>query len=231
MHLIKSNRLIALFFISTSFLFAQDYSSLEKSILSKNREKSFELERNKAKEDSSKLEKDWINPIKLQYKKDLGDTYQDEQSIISINQPIFKSGGIYEAIKYANATHAYSKLEIQSKRKELIKQAVSYLFNIKRLEFNIKKANFSVKNAQIDVKRKREQVLNGFLDGSFLDEALLKLNETKHNLVDLKHQKQELINSFHNISSKHYTKFDLPTFAILSKKDFLGATCKFKFNK
>ena len=117
---------------------------------------------------------------------------------------------------------------IKSQRKELIKQAISYLFNIEKLDLSIKKANFALKNAYIDVKRKREQVLNGFLDGSFLDEALLKLNESKHNLVDLKHQKKELINSFHNISSKHYTKFELPTFSILSKKDFLDKNLNLK---
>ncbi|MGM0518588.1 MAG: TolC family protein [Campylobacterota bacterium] len=222
MHFLKSNRFLTLLLLSTGFLYAQDYSTLEESILSENREKSFQYEQDKARQDSSKLEKDWINPVTLQYQKNLGETYQGETSSISVNQPIFKSGGIYEAIKYANATHTYSKLEIKSQRKELIKQAISYLFNIEKLNLNIKKAQYSVKNAQIDVKRKREQVLNGFLDGSFLDEALLKLNESKHNLVDLKYQKQELINSFHNISSKHYSKFELPTFTILSKKDFLN---------
>ncbi|MFA9373865.1 MAG: TolC family protein [Poseidonibacter sp.] len=221
MLLVKSNKIKLLFCSLISLnLYAQEFS-LDKSIISTQRNDAFDLSDKQIKEDSATLKKDWINPIQYQYRKDLGEDYKTSKSTVSINQPIFRSGGIYEAIKYANSTQKLANLELEEQRKILIKNAINFLFLIKKSELNIKKANLVLNNAQIDVIRKKEQVLNGFLDSSFLDNALLTLNTSKHTLIDLKYQKQELINNFHNISSQEYTKFELPVLSLASKKDFL----------
>lgn len=220
MHFLKSNKIkLLLCSLIGVNLFAN--TNIDESILSDNRKKTFDLETQQAKEDSSKLKKDWINPITLQFKKNLGDEYKGETSLISINQPIFQSGGIYQAIKYANSTHDYANLQIQQQRKNLIKDAYNLLFQIKKLDLTIQKTKLSLANAKIDVERKKEQVLNGFLDSSFLDNALLTLNSSKHTLVDLKYQKQELINNFENIASGKYSDFELPQLELISKKQYL----------
>lgn len=228
MHLQKSSNLKLLICSLISLnLFANEFT-LEKSILSEAREKSFDLTQKKAIEDSRILKKDWINPIIFKYTDNLGEIYKNEKSVISIDQPIFKSGGIYKAIKYANATYKYSTLEIEHQRKILIQTATNYLFLIEKTDLNIKKAELSVLNSRIDVDRKKEQVLNGFLDSSFLDNALLALNTAKHSLIDLKYQKQELINNFHNISSKEYTNFSLPTLKLFNEKEFIENNIEIK---
>ncbi len=217
MHLKKLNNLVLGFLLITPF----SLNAQEENILSHDRLNLFELEEKQAKEDNAKLKKDWINPIQYQFTKNLGDDYEDEKSIVSINQPIFKSGGIYESIKYANSTYDYTSLEITQQKKQLITQALNYLFLIKRTDLYLQRAQLSVLNAKIDVNRKREQVLNGFLDSSFLDDAILTLNSAKHSIIDLKYQKKEHINNFHNISSEHYTKFELPKLKLYTKKEFL----------
>lgn len=228
MHLIKSNKVkLLLGSLIISSLYAQNILDND-SILSEPRKKSFNLSEDQAKEESAKLKKDWINPITYQYTKNLGEEYETGKSVISINQPIFQSGGIYQAIKYANSTYKYASLEIEQQRKELIKQAVNLLFQIEKTNLNIQKAKYTLENAKIDVNRKKEQVLNGFLDASYLDDALLTLNSTKHNLVDLKYTKQDLINSFDSISSKPYTEFEIPTFKIFSQKEFLQNNIEIK---
>ena len=228
MHLQKSSNLKLLICSLISLnLFANEFT-LEKNILSETREKSFDLTQKKAIEDSSILKKDWINPIIFKYTDNLGEIYKNEKSVISIDQPIFKSGGIYKAIKYANATYKYSTLEIEQQRKNLIQTATNYLFLIEKTNLNIKKAELSLLNSKIDVDRKKEQVLNGFLDSSFLDNALLALNTAKHSLIDLKYQKQELINNFHNISSKEYTNFSLPTLKLFNEKKFIENNIEIK---
>ena len=58
--------------------------------------------------------------------------------------------------------------------------------------------------------------------------CFLTLNTTKHNLVDLKYQKQNLINSFNNISSADYTKFELPVFKIFNEKEFIENNIELK---
>ncbi len=228
MHLIKSSKntllLLSILAVQT---FAQPII-YDDSILSEPRKKIIELSKEQIKEDSSKLKKDWINPITLQYKNNMGKDFDTTQSLISINQPIFQSGGIYQAIKYANSTYDYASLEVEQQKKQLIKQAVALLFNIKKIDLNIQKAQLTLQNAKIDVVRKKEQVLNGFLDASFLDNALLTINSTKHNLVDLKYQKQDFINSFNSISSKPYTNFDLPKLKMFTKKEFIKNNIEIK---
>lgn len=225
MHLIKSSKLLL-----CSLLFVNSYAldSMDESILSDVRKKPFDLTQEQSKEEASKLKKDWINPITLQYTKNLGEEYKNEKSIISINQPIFKSGGIYEAIKYANSTYDYSTISTKQSKNELVKQAYNLLYSIEKSKLNINRAKLSVENAKIDVKRKKEQVLNGFLDSSYLDDALLTLNNSKTSLVELEAQKKELINSFHSISSQKYTKFKLPEFNIVTQKDFIKNNIELK---
>ncbi len=223
----KSNKikLLLLLFLTSSSV-ANDFLSDE--ILSQERKESFILSQEQLKENSNKLKKDWINPIILQYKKNLGKENKTSQFIISINQPIFQSGGIPQAIKYANSTYSYLSLSLKQQKQQLIKQALNLLFNIKKIDLNIEKTNFFLKNAQIDIKRKKEQVLNGFLDSSFLDDALLKANTIKHTLVELKYQKKDMINKFDTISSKPYTSFTLPKFKLSSKKEFLQNNLELK---
>ena len=221
MHLIKSSKIkLLLCSLICLNVYAAD-DAFDDKIISDKRLKNFELSSEQIKEDSSKLRKDWINPITYQYTNNLGEDYKTQRSVISINQPIFQSGGIYQAINYADSTYKYATLDLEQQKKELIKDALNILYNIEKTNLNIEKAKYTLENAKIDVNRKKEQVLNGFLDASFLDNALLTLNSTKNSLVDLKYQKQELINNFNNISSKEYTNFELPTFKLFDEKEFL----------
>ncbi|NQY93303.1 MAG: transporter, partial [Campylobacteraceae bacterium] len=44
---------------------------------------------------------------------------------------------------------------------------------IKKQNIRIQKQNLLIKNAVIDVERKKEQVLNGLIDTSYLDNSIL----------------------------------------------------------
>ena len=228
MHLIKSSKVKLLICSLISINLFASNEAFDEKIISDKRLENFNLTKEQIEQDSSKLRKDWINPVTYQYKKNLGEEYETAQSIISINQPIFQSGGIYKAIKYADSTYDYASLELDQQKKDLITQALNLLYGIEKTNLNIQKAKYTLENAKIDVNRKKEQVLNGFLDASYLDDALLNLNSTKHNLVDLKYKKEELINSFNNISSQDYTKFELPVFKIFSEQEFIQNNIELK---
>ena len=228
MHLIKSSKVKLLICSLISINLYASNEAFDEKIISDKRLENFNLTKEQIEQDSSKLRKDWINPVTYQYKKNLGEEYETAQSIISINQPIFQSGGIYKAIKYADSTYDYASLELDQQKKDLITQALNLLYGIEKTNLNIQKAKYTLENAKIDVNRKKEQVLNGFLDASYLDDALLNLNSTKHNLVDLKYKKEELINSFNNISSQDYTKFELPVFKIFSEQEFIENNIELK---
>ena len=217
MHLRKlSNTLILSLLISPLFVSAQ-----EKEILSEDRLNLFEYNKEQNQQSSKKLKKDWINPITLTYAKSYGDLYDYVKSSITINQPIFKSGGIFSAIKYADASYQYNNIDINMQKKELIKSVTTMLFNLHIIDLNLTKNETLLKNAEIDIIRKKEQVLNGFLDTSYLDNAILDANKIKNTIAELFYQKEELNNSFSNIASGEYKSFQLPKLAITDKETFL----------
>jgi len=220
MHSQKLNSLFLVSFLTFSLgLNAQD--KLDENILSKDRLNLFEYNNKKNEENSSKLKKDWVNPITLSFAKSYTDTNNTTTSSISINQPIFKSGGIYSAIKYANANYEYNNFDIELQKKELIKTATTLLFNLNIIDLNIKKNELLLKNKEIEVQRKKEQVMNGFLDTSSLDNAIIDANSIKNNLADLYYQKEELNYNFSNIASGDYKSFELPILSLNDEDTYL----------
>jgi len=221
MHFLKSTSLLV--FISLSFpLLLSGQDKVDENILSKDRLNLFEYNEKQNEETSSTLKKDWINPITLSYSKTYGDVYDSAKSAINISQPIFRSGGIYSAIKYANATYDYNKTDIELQKKELIKNAVAMLFNLNIIDLNIKKNELLLKNSLIDVERRKEQVLTGFLSTSSLDTAILDANKIKNNLADFQYQKEELNFNFLSIASGDYKSFKLPILSLTDENDFIN---------
>jgi len=217
----KFKLLIAFSLATTITVLANETNKLDESIISKDRLEIFNLTKEQIEEDSSKLKKDWINPINYTYSKNYGETYDTEKSLISIDQPIFKTGGIYKAIKYANALKNYSHLDVELQKKALIKDTTTLLFNIHKINLEIKKQELLINNGIIDIQRKKEQVLNGFLDTSLLDNAILDTNIRKNSLAELEYQKDELINSFNTYANGDYKSFKLPNLKLINRDIFI----------
>lgn len=196
-------------------------TSYAQDILSKEQLKVLDLSTQKAKKESDKLKIDWVNPITYTY------SYSDDKklglskkSILSISQPIFKSGGIYSAIKYASNIKDSSDLSLELQKKELIKKALNLAFNIKKLDIQISKQNLLIANAIIDLRIKKESVFNGLLDISFLNNSLISKNSKQSALLDLQFNRKSLINSFNNLSTIPYDKVTLPTLTQISNEKF-----------
>lgn len=206
--------------LSSAILFSTTLIGNE-DFLSQTKKDTINYSYEKAIEDSSKLKEDWINPITYKYIYNNGEDYDTKRSTISVTQPIFKSGGIYSAIKYANSYEKYSNTNIDTQKKELIKQVISLLYQIKQVDISINKQKLLIKNAKIDVQRKKEQVLNGITDSSFLDNAIIEANTRENTLVDLEYQKVELVNTLSTISDKKYEELELPIFTIIDNDKFI----------
>lgn len=207
--------IVALSLLGTS-LYCEDID-----ILSQTKKDILNYSYEKAIEDSLKLKKDWINPFNYKYIYNEGEKYTTKRSFISISQPIFKSGGIYYAIKYADSQGKYSKTSVDTQRKELIKQTVSLLFQIKKINLSLEKQKLLVANAKLDITRKKEQVLNGLLDTSFLDNAILDANTHKNTLIDLEYQKETLLNNLTQFTDKKYEELTLPKLSLIEDGQFL----------
>ena len=195
-------------------------------VLSPLQQKLLTNDMNKAVVSGDKLKNSWINPITLQYKynqtnQPFNNIQKTNSFIISVNQPIFKSGAIWASVKYANFLKDENIKKMELQKATLIKNIYEILFNIKKTEIAIQKQKFLLKNADIDIKRKKEQFLSGISDSSFLDNAIINKNNLQLALNDLKLQKETLINNFKNLSNLDYHSVRLPKFKLITKDEYL----------
>ncbi|MCH9741534.1 MAG: TolC family protein, partial [Epsilonproteobacteria bacterium] len=106
-------KLFLLFSITLTSLFAEEELS---DILSDNKSQLLEQQKEQTQNQTSQLEKSWVNPIVVQYSKNYSSQFPDTigtgQFVISVDQPIFKMGGIWAAIKYAKALGKANEIEI-----------------------------------------------------------------------------------------------------------------------
>lgn len=189
----------------------------------------FDYDLLKADEDSAKLRDLWIQPIRLNYTLARQDPFNElgapetesQNAAITIDQPIFQSGGIFYGIKYANASRAFTEYTIAQQRRTLIKQAVELLMQIKQSGLSIQRQQLRIDNASIDLEQKREQYLNGQLDSGFLNNAVIQKNIVTQALYDLETQKERLVSKFESISDLDYKQARIPHLTFLDETQFL----------
>jgi len=192
--------------------------------------------------ESNELESDilsmsWINPIQLRYNKNYSTQFGTPDPIevgtysIAIDQPIFRSGGIYYAIRYSDALRHANKSDITLQRRKLIGDAVEILFNLKKTKLEQAKLRLLIKNDTIDIRQKRESYLAGILDSSFLDQAILKKSQDDATLLELELNYLELKQKFSVISDKNPDSFTLPTLKLMSKTAYTEENLELKTDR
>lgn len=204
-------------FLSLFNVYADELSD----ILSDNKNILFDYEFQSNTAQSDVLENSWINPIILQYRRNYSKQFTDKTMktgsfSVGIDQPIFRSGGIYYAIKYAEALRGANEAEIKLKKRETIAQAVKYLFEMKKLKLEKKKLALLIKNDVIDIRHKRDSYEAGFLDSSFLDQAILKRNQDETRLLELETTFMTLEQNFSLLSDKSPHTLKLPKLKYIS---------------
>ena len=186
--------------------------------------------------ESSKVEKSWINPLRLRYSKNYTEQFADDtistnNYSIMIDQPIFKSGGIFWSLKYADTLMSANGLDIEIARRKMVGEAVNILFKIKQLEFKDKKMLLLIRNDEIDIKLKADSYEAGVLDSSFLDQAIIKRNLDETSRLVLKMDMEKLLSSFASLSDKNPKSFTVPTLKLLNKDKYTKDNLELKSKK
>ncbi|WP_294966479.1 TolC family protein [Sulfurimonas sp.] len=220
-----SSLLIALSLLcSTAFAADENTQPLE-TYISTNKKAQFNYDYEKAESDSSVLLDSWIAPLSLDYSYYKNNPYTDEQTtqsaVLTMNQPIFQSGGIYYGIKFAQASRIYANLSVDVAKRKLVKDAISLLMQIKQMDMKIKKQNLQIKNSEISLAQKQEQYINGQLDSGFLDNAIIDRNVVIQALYDIETNKEKLISQFNAISDMAYTQASIPHLTTINEEEFL----------
>jgi len=225
-------RRVLLTLLCGSFLYSSEISNL----LNNNYNELFDLELQKSIQEKKFDSKSWISPIMLTWQRDwsnqiTGDFEKSDSLSVSIDQPIFKSGGIYYGIKFARAKYNLNKINIIKEKQELIVRAIELLFKIKQSNLNLKKLQLQLKNSKIDVENCQELYDAGMLDGVALDTALAKEQESQIALLNLEQSIQELKTAFAKISSKNPDKLHTPKLKLVNEKEFLDKNLDLKIAK
>ena len=223
--------LSALLLLCSSTVCTAQESDFE-GYLSTLKEQEFTYDYQKASAQSSILRDSWIQPIILRYSYKKSNPYDATQTVqnaaIILDQPIFQSGGIYFAIKYAEASRIYSNYTIDVAKRKLIKDVVALLMQIQKSDLLIKKHRLQIANATINLEQKEELYMNGQLDSGFLDSAVIDLNVLKQSLYDLQTSKEQLISSFQALSDLDYTQATTPRLELVQEDDFVAHSIDLK---
>jgi len=128
---------------------------------------------------------------------------------VSINQPIFKSGGIYYGIKFAKANYSLAK-------------AIELLFKIKQTKLTIAKLKMQVKNRDIEIKNANELYSAGLNGSVELDRAMANKDEAQIAMLDMRANLEELKGAFRKLSSKNPDRLKLPKLSLIGKERFIN---------
>jgi outer membrane protein TolC len=209
------------------------YADELSNILSTNKELLFDYDQKSNDLQSDMLSKSWINPVQVRYGKDYTTRFKTgtiDTSTFSvyIDQPIFRSGGIYYAIKYSDALRDANTADIKLRKRQMIGDAVSILFSLKKNRLEKQKMRYFVKNDKIDIRQKKDSYDAGILDSSFLDQAILKKSQDEATLLELELNYLELKQRFSLLSDKNPDKLRLPKLRMMSKKHYTQQNLELK---
>ncbi|RUM65708.1 MAG: transporter [Sulfurimonas sp.] len=193
--------------------------------LSKLKEQEFTYDYQKSSAQSLQLRDSWIQPIIVRYSYKKSNPYDATQTVqnaaIILDQPIFQSGGIYFAIKYAEASRIYSNYSIDVAKRKLIKDVIALLMQIQKSELLIQRHHLQIANATINLEQKKELYMNGQLDSGFLDSAVIDRNTLTQALYDLETSKEQLISSFKALSDLDYIHAKVPHLELVHEDAFM----------
>jgi len=227
-----SNVLKKLFLLSSFLLVTLRANSELSDILSQDKSQLLKYQNEQNEVQTHQLENSWINPVMLQYSKNystqFGDTVDTQQFIVSIDQPVFKMGGIWAAVKYAKALGQANALDIELQKRQLISQALNILFNLKKSKLQLAKLNLSIENDNLDIQIQKESYEEGLSNRSLYDQALLKRNQDITSKLELELNIAKLENDFSLLSEHNPHTLTLPNFAMIDKSRYMEEQLELK---
>jgi outer membrane protein TolC len=208
----------------SSSLFSQEAISLD-SYISENKKDIFSYDYKKNEEEGLILRDSWISPIILNYSYSKSNPFEQVQTnqaaAIKMDQAIFRGGGIFYSVKFANASKKYSDYSVDVAKRKMIKDTISILMQIKQTDLKIAKQELQIKNADINLELKKEQYLSGQLDSGFLDNAIIERNAAIAALYDIQTSQERLISSFQTLSDLDYNTAKIPHLELIDEEEFL----------
>ncbi len=203
-------------------------------ILSESLRKNFDIKQKQINRSSDSLKNSWVSPIILNAHKgkNKNNSKLGKEDVLSLsaswNQDIFRSGGIFYAIKYAQATRILGLSSVEKEKNAQTIKAYLLLNEILKNDKMQLQQKLSIKNAKLDVKRKKEEYVAGLIDVSLLNDAMLAKIAHEKTLLSLQDAKDELLARFESLSDKEYKSIVLPKVRVPSKEEYIAQNISLK---
>ncbi len=226
LNVLKKLFLLSRILFFSSLLSAVSAESELSDVLSADKSELLKYQNEQNRVQSHQLENSWINPVVLQYSKNystqFGDTVDTQQFIVSVDQPIFKMGGIWAAIKYAKALGKANALDIELQKRQLISQALNILFNLKKSKLQLAKLELSIANDNLDIQIQKESYEEGLSNRTLYDQALLKRNQDITSKLEIELNIAKLENDFLLLSDHNPYALELPNFGMIEQERYMN---------
>lgn len=211
-------RTLFILFIFMAFnLFASDTPLLRVNKQNIINEQKKEIEAN-----SQKIKYDWISPLNLSSSYSKSDTQDDgiSDTSISLNQDVFRSGGIFYKIDYANVKEEGSLTSLALENTSLYRELYSSLLSLKKLRFILQQNHFTLLNTEIEVFLKTQQYKTGDVDITELNRALREKNAALKVELTAKQAIVEKEIELKKLTNTALESINIPTFELVSKEEY-----------
>jgi len=202
------------------------------SVLSDTKDEIFNKETNKATQDSNALKNSWISPalISATLKKSVTNKITTNTKSLNFtwNQDIFRSGGIFYAIKYAKYLGIYNLDLIKQQKLNLIKQVFSLKAQILRDKLLLTQNMLQLANIEINVKVTKDNYLAGTADISDLNNILVQRDTKKMALLSIKQSIQTEESELAKLTNKDFKVDKIP---LITKDEYIKQNISIKVLK
>lgn len=172
------------------------------------------------------LKYEWLNPLSVILSTRQDNSAQDissetQSTYLSLSQDIFRSGGIYYAIRYAGSKYAYDRMTLEEENAALAQKLFTTLLTIKRTRYQLAQSETRLKNKEIEILIKRQQYEAGDVDITLLNNAIMDRNAEQKILTNLKTTLNNARIDLKKLTDRKEDEIPLPTFTLAEKENYL----------
>lgn len=192
------------------------------SLLRENKQDIINAQKEEIEANSEKLKYDWINPLNISSsysKSNLQDDGVTDTSI-SLNQDVFRSGGIIYKIQYADVKRENSLSSLALDNTSLYQELFAGLLAYKKLHLMLEQNHFTFLNAEIEVFLKTQQYKTGDVDITELNRALRDKNAALKVQLAAKQAIVEKKIELKKLTDLELDTIEIPKFELVSKDEY-----------
>ncbi len=210
-------------FLLSVLIVINNLSAFDESLLKPEKQEILQQKEAEIKASAKQLKYNWISPLSLSASTSKSNTQDDfgYNTSIQLNQDIFRSGGLGEALAYGDLKLAYDLIGLDQERTILYKQLFTVLFDLERLRLTKEQTEYKLKNSDIEVFLKKEQYKIGTIDITELNRALMDKNTILKTLLTTKTMLLEKEITLKKLTDISLAQIKTPHFSLLPKVLYL----------